>query len=77
MRGIFMVLNHLTHYTMKTMNHTEYQKKVRKMDEASLRFVIKDCREALAALPESPNAGYYADEICYCGMELNRRRNKK
>ena len=43
------------------------------MSETSLRYVIKDCQEALNAMPESEKAGHYADEISYCAMELNRR----
>lgn len=61
----------------KFMNHSEYQKKVRRMSDEELRFVAKDAQAALEAFPENPNAGYYQDEVCYCGMELNRRRNLK
>jgi hypothetical protein len=25
-------------------------------------------------MPDGPKAGYYADEICYCADELERRR---
>lgn len=57
----------------KIMNHAAYQRKCRGMDVASLRFVIKDAQEAIAANPENPNNGYYADEISYCSMELRRR----
>ena len=62
---------------MKNMNHTEYQKKVKKMGYDQLLFVIKDCKEAIQAMPDGENVGYYADEIHYCTMELNRRANKK
>ena len=58
---------------MKTLNHSEYIKKTKTMDESSLRFVIKDCQEAIKAMPDSDNNGHYADEISYCAMELNRR----
>jgi hypothetical protein len=57
------------------VNHSEYIAKTKKMDEASLRYVIKDCQEAIKAMPDNPKSGYYQDEICYCSMELNRRRN--
>jgi hypothetical protein len=56
------------------MDHDFYQKKVRTMDDSALRFVIQDCAAALEAWPDQPNAGYYADEIHYCAMELKRRR---
>jgi DNA modification methylase len=61
--------------TAPQMNHTEYMKKVKKLSEESLRYIIKDCREAMEALPENPKNGYYADEIHYCAMELFRRKN--
>lgn len=58
----------------KIMDHAKYPKRLRKLDESSLRFIIKDAGEAIAANPNNPNNGYYADEISYCGMELRRRR---
>jgi hypothetical protein len=62
---------------MKQMNHTDYIKKTRTMDEAQLRYVIQDATEAMQALPNNPNNGYYQDEIHYCAMELHRRSQKK
>jgi hypothetical protein len=59
------------------INHSEYIAKTKKMDEATLRFIIKDCQEALKALPNCDKAGYYQDEICYCAMELKRRNLNK
>jgi len=61
---------------IKTMDHSDYQKKVRKMSVHSLMHVIKDASEAIQAQPDSPNAGYYADEIHYCRAELRRRQLK-
>jgi len=61
---------------MKQMDHGEYQKKTKRMSDASLLYTIKDCKESLDAMPDGENAGYYQDEICYCSMELNRRRNE-
>jgi len=61
---------------MTQINHSEYIKKTRKMTEAELQYIIKDCQEALRAMPENPKAGYYADEINYCVMELHRRSKK-
>ncbi len=55
------------------IDHSGYQKKVRRMSEEALRFVIKDAREAINANPDGHKAGYYADEINYCSMELSRR----
>ena len=59
---------------MKYMNHTEYPKLLKKKSKEVLRYIIKDCNEALEALPEGENSHYYMDEICYCDMELKRRR---
>ncbi len=56
--------------------HTETQKRFSKMPSESLRFIIKDCQEALKAMPENPKAGIYQDEICYAGMELKKRESK-
>jgi hypothetical protein len=61
----------------KIMNHAEYMKKVKKLSEAQLRFIIKDCNEAMDAMPDGENVGYYQDEIHYAAMELNRRKNAK
>ena len=58
---------------LKTMNHSEYQKECKGKSETQLRYIIQDCKNAIAAYPENPNAGYYADEIHYCAMELARR----
>jgi len=57
----------------KTMNHAEYQASLKGKTVVQLRFIIADCREALKGWPNHPNAGYYLDEISYCGMELKRR----
>jgi hypothetical protein len=56
------------------MNHTDYPKKLRGKSEAELRFIIKDAKEALDAIPKGENIGYYSDEICYCVDELHRRK---
>jgi hypothetical protein len=56
------------------IDHAAYQRKVRKMSELSLKFIIKDATEAINANPDGPKAGYYADEINYCCDELHRRR---
>jgi dTDP-4-amino-4,6-dideoxygalactose transaminase len=59
---------------MKTMDHAAYIKKTKRMSQAELLFVIKDASEALEAQPYGQNAGYYADEINYCSMELHKRK---
>jgi len=59
------------------INHTEYPKTLKRKTVEMLRFIIKDCREALTANPDNPKAGYYADEICYCSSELHRRQTAK
>jgi len=58
---------------MKTMNHAEYQKRLRSRSDAELAFIGRDAQEAVAAMPFGVNAGYYADEINYVGMEQRRR----
>jgi hypothetical protein len=58
------------------IDHAAIQRKVKKLSDDSLRWVIKDCRAAIAANPDGHKAGYYADEIHYCVMELARRRDK-
>jgi len=58
----------------KRIDHAAYQKKVRKLSDESLRYIIKDAREAIEAMPDGRKAGYYADEINYCAQELHRRQ---
>ena len=60
---------------MKKINHTEYPKRLRTLQIQALDFIAKDAREALEAFPDSENASYYADEICYVTNE-KMRRNK-
>ena len=56
-----------------SINHSEYQAKTRTMSVESLRYVIQDCQAAMRANPSNPKNSVYADEVCYCGMELRRR----
>ena len=58
----------------KKMNHTEYMANTRKMDTSALLYVREDASSAMEAMPEGENAGYYADEVHYCNMELARRQ---
>ena len=53
--------------------HSEYQALAKTAMESELRYIIKDCQEAIAANPDNPKANQYADEINYCSMELHRR----
>lgn len=57
----------------KQMDHAAYMKKVRGMSEEALRFTIRDAKAAMAANPHNDNNSYYADEVSYCAMELERR----
>ena len=57
------------------MDHSGYIKHTKTMDIAALLFVLKDCREAIAANPENPKNGDYADQVSYCGMEITRRHH--
>ena len=59
---------------MTEINHTEYPKTLKGRSEDALRYTIKDATEAMLALPEGHKAGYYADEVHYCAMELTRRQ---
>jgi len=58
----------------KTMNHTEYPKRLKSKSAAELAYIIADCRETLRVAPDCENAGYYADEIHYAAAELRRRQ---
>jgi hypothetical protein len=60
---------------MKKMDHAAYPKKCRGLSDLVLRFIIKDANEALMAMPNGENAGYYADEIHYAAMELKIRQD--
>jgi len=62
---------------MKTINHTEYPKRLRVLSNESLEYIIKDCKEALNSMPNNPNNGYYQDEINYCVNEIAQRKTAK
>ncbi|MFK5281825.1 hypothetical protein ACI3PL_19935, partial [Lacticaseibacillus paracasei] len=57
------------------IDHTTYPKQLKLKSLESLRFIIRDCQDAIAANPENPKNSKYADEIAYCGMEIKRRQN--
>jgi len=60
----------------KRMDHAAYPKSLKSKSWAELRFIIDDCKAALAANPDGENAGYYADEINYACSEIYRRKNE-
>ena len=45
------------------------------MTVESLRYVIKDCKEAIEANPQNPKCGEYEDCILYASQELTRRKS--
>ena len=53
--------------------HSDYMAKVKMMTTDSLQYVIKDCRDAIEAMPENPKCQQYMDEIHYCATELRIR----
>lgn len=59
---------------MKTMDHGEYQRRLRSKSVSELLFIIKDAGAAALAMPDNPNCGYYLDEVSYARMELERRK---
>ena len=66
-----------THKDNSGQWHTQYMAKVKTLSNESLRYIIEDCRNAMAAMPSSPKWGQYADEVHYCHMEINRRLGRK
>ena len=58
----------------KYMSHNLYMQACKAKTAGELRYTIKDAQSALDAMPDGVNAGFYADEVHYCAMELNRRR---
>jgi len=58
----------------KTINHADYPKSLKAKSDAELHHIIADCKAALAAWSDCPNASYYLDEINYAAAELNARR---
>lgn len=59
--------------SQKKMDHSSYQESLKSKSDDELRYIIQDCKKALEAFPENPNAGYYQDEIHYCAQELKNR----
>jgi hypothetical protein len=57
----------------KVMDHEAYPKALKKKSISSLFYIIQDATDAVTAMPDGVNAGYYLDEINYASMELNSR----
>lgn len=55
------------------IDHTNYPKTLKGKSIESLRYIIGDCKAVLEVNPYGSKAGYYADEINYCAMELAAR----
>ena len=64
--------------TEKTENwHTRKMREFKTKSEDSLKFIIKDCWEAIEASSEfNEKCGQYADEIHYANAEIIKRREK-
>ena len=56
------------------INHTDYPKTLKHKTDSELRYIINDCKLALAVNPYGDKVGYYADEINYCCNELHKRK---
>ena len=67
--GAFLAMSH----NPPLFDHGAYQRHVRRLSVDSLRYIMRDAREAIAANPDGTKAGWYADEIAYCSQELKRR----
>jgi len=61
----------------KTMEWAKYTTRIEKLPSIALRHICKDAQEAIDAMPDGINAGYYADEIHICGNELHQRAKNK
>lgn len=57
-------------------NHSALQSIANKASWQTCIEVIKQCKEALRAMPDNPKAGHYQDEIHYYSMRLQSLRNK-
>lgn len=60
----------------KTIDHVETPRRFRELPESALRFIIADCRAAIAAMPDGDNVSAYSDEICYAADEIQRRKGR-
>ena len=58
------------------MNHNDFQKRLRRLPNEALHYIVRDCQEALDANPDTPKASDYLDQQHYCRMELAKRIRK-
>ena len=56
--------------------HSEYIANTKNLPLESLKYIAKDCKNAIDAMPDNPKAMQYWDEIHYCSMEIRRRQNE-
>lgn len=61
----------------KTMQWAEYAERIEKLPSIALRHICLDAQEAIDAMPDGINAGYYADEKHICVAELRKRALNK
>ena len=57
----------------KKMDHAAYQTRMKSLPRVALDYIVDDAQKAIAAMPDGPNAGYYADEVHYAAMEIQKR----
>jgi hypothetical protein len=57
----------------KKMDHAACQTRMKSLPAVALRFIADDAQAAIDAMPDGPNAGYYADEVHYAAMEIQKR----
>ncbi len=67
----------MNNFNVPSLDWSHYAKKVRLMTLGELYYTIKDCKEAMKALPDNPKNGYYADEVHMCNNEIRRRIAKQ
>jgi hypothetical protein len=56
-----------------------WEARAKTMTDAELLYAARDCRQAEAAMRgwNPIKEGYYSDQACTYGMELNRRRSRR
>jgi hypothetical protein len=59
--------------TKEAYNFAAKRRQYRAATDASLAYAIEDIRKTLAAWPDHPNAGWYADDAHTVAAEINRR----
>ena len=53
--------------------HSETMALYARKDSDSLIHILRDCHDAIHALPDNPKCAQYMDEMHYAGMELKKR----